>query len=169
MRGHVYVCWGFNFAYLYDFSMGFWKCSDSVIFFVFQCISFWLWAYLQNGSPGMQRYICVFFIAFLFYIFQIITLLVHVFQIIITLLVHVFQMIILTVYILQMITFHVYIFQMMFQYTTSLIALVAVIYWYRYKPHPDQVFNIQLNFSYDYIIGKLCLIVIFTYLRNNVI
>jgi hypothetical protein len=42
---------------------------------------------------------------------------------------------------------------MMFQYTTSLIALVAVIYWYRYKPHPDQVFNIQLNSSYDYIIG----------------
>ena len=68
-----------------------------------------------------------------------------------------------------MITFHVYIFQMMFQYATSLIALVAVIYWYRYKPHPDQVFNIQLNSSYDYIIGKLCLIVIFTYLRNNVI
>ena len=54
----------------------------------------------------------------------------------------------------------VYIFQMMFQYTTSIIALVAVIYWYRYKPHPDQVFNIQLNSSYDYIIGKLCLIVI---------
>ena len=42
--------------------------------------------------------------------------------------------------------------QAIFQYTTSLIALVAVIYWYRYKPHPDQVFNIQLNSSYDYII-----------------
>ena len=56
------------------------------------------------------------------------------------------------------IAFLVYIFQTMFQYTTSTIALVAVIYWYRYKPHPDQVFNIQLNSSYDYIIGKLFII-----------
>ena len=64
------------------------------------------------------------------------------------------------------IAFRVYIFQTMFHYATSLIALVAVIYWYRYKPHPDVVFNIQLNSTYDYIIGKLCLIVISTYLHK---
>ena len=33
-RSCIFV-WGINFATLYDFSIGFWNCCESVIFFVF--------------------------------------------------------------------------------------------------------------------------------------
>jgi len=42
----------------------------------------------------------------------------------------------------------------MLQFTTSVVAILAIIYWYTTKQDPDEVFNIRANSSYDYIIGK---------------
>ena len=38
VSNHVFVCWGIYFAFLCDFSSGFWSHSVSVIFFVFHFI-----------------------------------------------------------------------------------------------------------------------------------
>ena len=32
VRGHVFMCWGIDLISFYDLSIGFWTCSDSVVF-----------------------------------------------------------------------------------------------------------------------------------------
>ena len=37
----MYVCVkGIDFVYFYDYSIRFWKCSDSVVFFIFHFLTF---------------------------------------------------------------------------------------------------------------------------------
>ena len=42
VRGHVSVCWGIDLISFYDLSIGFWTCSDSVVFFFFLIVLLWL-------------------------------------------------------------------------------------------------------------------------------
>ena len=52
MSGHVYVIRGIDLASFYYFSIEFWNCSDSVLYFIFNLLYLLYSRLLQEGSKS---------------------------------------------------------------------------------------------------------------------